>query len=220
MSSFYTCVPKIRIIWCMMYASWDMECDRQFFVISGHFLPFYLPNKPENQNFEKNERNTWRYHHFTQVYHEWQSYDLWSWDMNEVQQTNFFVILGHFLPFYPTNNPKNLNFEKMKKTPGGIIILHKCSKYHDHMPYCSWDMAHDGCNFYFSFRAVFGPFTPLTTWILHMCTKNYGEMMYGSWVMVRDGRTDRWTDGQTDRQTDRWTHGRTEKVTYRSGCPT
>ena len=26
-----------------------------------------------------------------------------------------FVLLGHFLTFYPTNNPKNLNFEKMKK---------------------------------------------------------------------------------------------------------
>ena len=30
-------------------------------------------------------------------------------------QQNFFVILGHFLPFYP-NNPKNQNFEKMKKS--------------------------------------------------------------------------------------------------------
>ena len=26
-----------------------------------------------------------------------------------------FVILGHFLPFYPTNNLQNQNFEKMKK---------------------------------------------------------------------------------------------------------
>ena len=25
--------------------------------------------------------------------------------------------------FYPPNNPENLNFEKMKKTPGDIIIL-------------------------------------------------------------------------------------------------
>ena len=35
-----------------------------------------------------------------------------SW---EAQQTEFFVILGHFLPFYRTNNPKNQNFEKIKK---------------------------------------------------------------------------------------------------------
>ena len=28
----------------------------------------------------------------------------------------FFVILDHFLPFYPTNKPKNQKFEKMKKS--------------------------------------------------------------------------------------------------------
>ena len=29
-----------------------MKCDR-FFVILDHFLPFYSPNNPKNQNFEK-----------------------------------------------------------------------------------------------------------------------------------------------------------------------
>ena len=28
---------------------------------------------------------------------------------------NFFVILGHFFPFYPPNSPKNENFKKQKK---------------------------------------------------------------------------------------------------------
>ena len=38
-------------------------------------------------------------------------------------------ILGNFLPFYPSNIQKNQNFEKgKKKTPGAIIILHKCTK--------------------------------------------------------------------------------------------
>ena len=32
------------------------------------------------------------------------------------------------------------------------------------MQYCSWDMARNGCNCYFSFWTVFCPFTPLTTW--------------------------------------------------------
>ena len=49
----------------------------------------------------------------------------------------------------------------MKKTPGDII-LHTCTKNHDHMLYCSWDMAHDRCNCYFSFWAIFWPFTPVT----------------------------------------------------------
>ena len=61
-------------------------------------------------------------------------------------------------------------------------------------------MVHDGCN-YFSFWAIFCPFTSLTPWkikilkkwkmpgdiiILHMCTTNYDQMMYGSWDMVFD----------------------------------
>ena len=47
-----------------------------------------------------------------------------------------FVILGRFLPFYPTNNPKNQNLEKMKKTPGDII-LQMCTINDNHMMYGS-----------------------------------------------------------------------------------
>ena len=79
--------------------------------------------------------------------------------------------MGHFLPFYPPNSPKNQNFEKMKKMPGDIIILHKCVKNHDHMLYCSWDMACDRCNCYFSFWAIFCPFTPLTAWKMKISKK-------------------------------------------------
>ena len=71
-------------------------------------------------------------------------------------------MLGHFLPIYPPNSPKNENLKKMKKIPGDIIILHKCTKNQDHMLYCSWYMARDGCNCYFSFWTIFCPFTPLT----------------------------------------------------------
>ena len=39
--------------------------------------------------------------------------------------------------------------------------LHKCTKNHDHMLYCCWDMARDRYN-YFSFWAIFWPFTRLT----------------------------------------------------------
>ena len=77
-------------------------------------------------------------------------------------QTEFFVILDRFLPFYPLNSPKNQNFEKLKKTSGDIITLHECTKNHDHMLYCSWDKPCDGCNCYFSFWAIFSPFTLLT----------------------------------------------------------
>ena len=43
-----------------------------------------------------------------------------SWDIKHDRE--FFVISDYFLPFYPPNNPENQNFEKMKKTPVGIII--------------------------------------------------------------------------------------------------
>ena len=57
-------------------------------------------------------------------------------------------IFCHFEPFFahlPTKNPKNQNFEKMKKASADIIISHKCTKNHDHMLYCFWDMVGGGC---------------------------------------------------------------------------
>ena len=73
------------------------------------------------------------------------------------------LIWGYFLPFYPPNSLKNENFKKMKKNPGDVIILHRCTKDHDHMPYCLWDMVDDGCSCYFSswlFLALLPPQQP------------------------------------------------------------
>ena len=149
----------MTIIWC----SWDMELDRQnFFVIMDCFLPFYPPMDPENQNFEKMNKSTWRYFHFTKVYHKWQSFDL-CFLRYGVQQTECFAILDRFLPFYPSNNQKIQNFEKMKKIPGDVIILHSCIINDNHMMYGSWDIKRDGQNFLL-FWTIFCSFTPLTTW--------------------------------------------------------
>ena len=82
-----------------------------------------------------------------------------SWDIEHDRQD--FVILDHFLPFYPPNNPKNQNFEKVKKTPGDMIILQKCNINDNHMMYGSWDMKHNRQNF-LSFWSIFCPLTPLT----------------------------------------------------------
>ena len=67
--------------------------------------------------------------------------------------------MGNFLPFYHPNSLKNQNLKRMKKKPGDIIIIHKCSKNYDHMLFCSWDIVRDRCNSYFSFWAIFCPFT-------------------------------------------------------------
>ena len=67
--------------------------------------------------------------------HNHMRYDSWGMEWHK----QYFVILGHFLPFYPSNNPENQNFEKMKKTSGDVIILNMCSKNDNHMMHASWD---------------------------------------------------------------------------------
>ena len=70
--------------------------------------------------------------------------------------------MGHYLPFYPPNNPENQNLKKMKKAPEDVIILHMCTKNHDHTMYASRDMECDRQKDNFlSFWAISCPFTPL-----------------------------------------------------------
>ena len=97
----------------------------------------------------------------------------------------------------------------MKKTAGDLIILHKRTKNHDHVLYCSWDMVRDRCN-YFNFGLFLNRLPPNSpknqnkkklknAWrfiIPHMCTKNWDQMIYGSWDLVHDRQTDRQTDGK------------------------
>ena len=127
-------------------------------------------------------------------------------------------VFSHFGPFFglsPPSNPENQNFFKNeKKTPGDIIILHKYTLNDNHMIYGSWDVKcnrqdffvildHDRCNFYFSFWAIFCPFTHLTSqemkisknekksWRYHHLTQVYQKswsyaimfLRYGPWHM-------------------------------------
>ena len=71
-------------------------------------------------------------YYFTQVYHKQQSHDAWFLRY-QPRQTEFFDILDHFLPFYSPNNLRNQNFEKIKKTPEDIIILHMCILNDNHI---------------------------------------------------------------------------------------
>ena len=99
-------------IWFQRHQAWRTE----FFVILDYLLPFpTLLTAKKKWKFSKTEKIAWRYYHFTHVQQKWQSYDVWFLRY-EVWRTEFFVILDCFLPFYPHNNPKNQNFEKMKKT--------------------------------------------------------------------------------------------------------
>ena len=72
-SSFYTSVPKIRVI---CYTVPEISCETGVIVIFhfGLFLALLPPNSPKNQNFKKMKKIAWRYHHFTQFYQK-----LWSY---------------------------------------------------------------------------------------------------------------------------------------------
>ena len=99
----------------MMYGSWDMEHNRQNFLSFWTvFWPFTPLKTQKIKISKKQKKKAWIYYHFTPMYHKWQLYDVWFLRYG-VWQTEFFVILDHFLPFYPTNNPKNKKLEKIFK---------------------------------------------------------------------------------------------------------
>ena len=192
----------------MRYGSWDTEWDGIF----CHFEPFFAllpPVNQENQNFEKMKKTSVIILPMCTKNENHMMYGPWDMKHDRI----FLSFWAIICTFYPTNNPKNRNFEKMKKTLGDIIILHKYSKNPDHTLCCSWDMVHDRCCCYFSFRAIFCPFTPPITQqikifkkmkktsadiILHMCTKNYDQMMKVSWDMVHNRQMDWWMDRKSD----------------------
>ena len=144
----------------LRYGAWRMYL---LFFILGYFLPFYSHNSPKNQNFKtmKNapgdiiilHKCTKNYNHMTYC----------SWDMVCDRCNCYLIFWAIFWPFSLITAWKIKISKKWKKeNPGDVIILHKCTKNFDHMVYCSWDIMHDRCNCYFSFWAIFCPFSPMT----------------------------------------------------------
>ena len=66
-----------------------------------------------------NEKNAWRYYPFAHVWHKWRSKDIWFLKY-KTQQTEFSVILGHFLPFHPLTTQKIKILKNWKKY---LVIL-------------------------------------------------------------------------------------------------
>ena len=81
------------------------------------------------------------------------------------------------MPFYPRNNLKNKNLEKLKKIPGNIIILQWCTKNHDHMLYCCGYIVHNRWNYHFSFWAIFCSFTSLTAPKIKIWKKKWKKLL-------------------------------------------
>ena len=76
-----------------------------------------------------------------------------------MQRTEPFVFLERFLLFH-SPNPENKNFEKIKITPGDVIILHMCTINNNHKMCGSCDMEGNKHNS-LSFWTIFYPFTLL-----------------------------------------------------------
>ena len=104
--SFYTSVPWLKIIWCLVPEKGSRR-DSFFFVILNHFLPFHPPLKCQKLKFLKNEKNIEDIIilHKSTVNENHIMYD--SWDMNCKRQ--IFLSFWHFviLSFY-------LTIQKMK----------------------------------------------------------------------------------------------------------
>ena len=141
--------------WFMIYSLWQTEI--------GNFRSIFallLPYKPKISKLWKHGKNCWRSSSYSCV----QKFTIiWCTVLEIRSETEFFVILGHFLPFYPSNDPENQNFEKMKRISGNTIHLHMCSINEDHMMYDSWNIRYKRHNF-LSFWTIFCAFTILTTW--------------------------------------------------------
>ena len=143
----------------MIYGSWDIKHDRQNFLsFRTIFCPFTppppTPNNSENQSFQKMKKTP------RDIIILRKRTINGSWDMKCTRHI-FFVILGHFFLFYSL---KKWKFQKNEKNPGDIIILHKFTKIHDHMLYCSWDMACDRCIVIFHSGLYFFLFTNEKKW--------------------------------------------------------
>ena len=179
----------------MMHRSWDMECDRQIFCELRPLFALLHSHNPENQSFEKMKPNIWRYYHFTNLYHKWQSYDAWFLRYGTPDIT--FCHLDHFLPFYLLKIQNIKILKKWNKKSGYVIISEICITNDNHMMHGSWDMERDRHNF-LSLWTIFCPFTHLSTekikiikrWkefmeilSFYVCSINETHMMYGSCVM-------------------------------------
>ena len=142
----------------MINISWDVERESLKLVVLGNFLAFYPPKNPKNEILKKWKKLRVISSFYTCVT---KISIIWYIVLEIRSETEFFVILGHFLPYYFSNDQENQNFQKRKKLPGDVILLHMCAINDDHMMYGSWDMEHD--RFFLSFWPIFCPFTLLRT---------------------------------------------------------
>ena len=114
-----------------------------------------------------------RLYHFTHVYQKSPKI-IWCTVPEIRSETEYFFILGHFLPFYLLTTWKIKILKIKKKMPGDVIILHMSTKNHNHMMCASWDMECDRQNYWSIWT------THNYSFIIKMATK----MKHGMWWLL------------------------------------
>ena len=143
---------------CQPYNTWFLKQgtrQTKYFVILGHFLPFnpLATLKIKIMKKWKKTPGDIIILHMCTINENHMMYGSWEMKCNRI-----FCRFGPFLPFYPTNNLKNENFEKMKKIPGDMTSLQLCTTNDNHIMYGSWDMKCD--RIFCHFGAFCCPFFP------------------------------------------------------------
>ena len=101
-------------------------------------------------------------------------------DMDCLHRHNFLSFQAIFCFFAQLLTTTIIMWQKCKKTPGYIILLHMCTINQDHMMYGSWDMKFNRQNFLYTLKNenIKNEKTPGDIIILHKCTKNHDHLLY------------------------------------------
>ena len=143
----------------------------------------------------------------------------------EIQsQTEFFVMLSHFLSFDPLNNPKNQNLEKIKKKTLEILSFYTCAPQMT-IIWCMVPQTLSATDRIFChFGLFFCPFTLLAAQKIKMSKKKKkNEKNTWRYHHFKHVCQNLWLDDAQflrygARQMDRQTNGRTEKMTQAMSC--
>ena len=102
----------------------------ELFVILGHALLFYLPNNPENQNFEKKKKHL-DMPPFYSCVPKITMHASWVMECDKHNLLSFWAIFCPFTPLLISKKKKI--WKRMFKKPGDIILLLLCNRNKDHM---------------------------------------------------------------------------------------
>ena len=156
-------VLDIEIAWInpcdMICSSWNIDRDWLKLIILGHFLPF-CPFALKTQKIKIWKKRLEMSSSFYTCVPKITIIHIYPGIWNETDI--IFCHSGHFLPFYPPNDLKNQNSEKLKKKPTWRYHFIMWTICDNHIMYGSWDMDPRGQKF-LSFWVIFCPFTPLTS---------------------------------------------------------